>query len=305
MTADPSAQNTSASALRRRSKMVALKDLNTPAKNTWCPGCGNFGILSAFKNALVESGLEREQVVMVSGIGCHGKISDYVNVNTFHGIHGRVLPLATGIKLANPDLTVVGFSGDADCYDEGWDHFCHAIRRNMDLTLIVHNNMILGLTTGQTTATSQTGFKTKSTPFGAIATPLNPIAHALISNGTFVARGFAGDPKHLTSLVVEAMKHKGFNYIDVFQPCVTFNYLNTYEWFRQRVYKLEETGHDANNKTEALEKSFEWGDKIPIGIFYKEERPAYHENLPQLKGVPLTKMPIDNVDVSSIIESMK
>jgi 2-oxoglutarate ferredoxin oxidoreductase subunit beta len=285
--------------------MVTLADLNTPHKNTWCPGCGNFGILSAVKSVFVELGLEREQVVLVSGIGCHGKISDYVNVNTFHGIHGRVLPVATGIKLANPDLTVIGFSGDADCYDEGWDHFCHAVRRNVDATLIVHNNMILGLTTGQTTATSQAGFRSKSTPFGSVVPPLNPIAHALISNGTFVARGFAGDPKHLTGLIVEAVKHRGFNYIDVFQPCVTFNYLNTYEWFRSRVYKLEEAGHDVTDRQKALEKSFEWGDRIPIGIFYKEDKPTYRDNLPHLKGVPLTKMPIQDIDISGVVESMK
>jgi len=285
--------------------MVGLKDLNTPARNTWCPGCGNFGILSAFRGALVELGLEREHVVAVSGIGCHGKISDYVNVNTFHGIHGRVLPLATGIKLANPDLAVFGFSGDADCYDEGWDHFCHAVRRNIDVTLIVHNNMILGLTTGQTTATSQTGFRTKSTPFGSPVPPLNPIAHALVSNGSFVARGFAGDPKHLQNLIVQAARHRGFNYIDIFQPCVTFNYLNTFEWFRQRVYKLEEAGHDVSDRQKALEKSFEWGDRIPIGVFYKDDRLTFRDSLPQVKGVPLTKLPTEDVDISRIIESMK
>jgi len=279
--------------------------LNTSAKVTWCPGCGNFGILSAFRGALVELGLEREQVVVVSGIGCHGKISDYVNVNTFHGIHGRVLPFATGVKLANPDLAVFGFSGDADCYDEGWDHFCHAVRRNIDVTLIVHNNMVLGLTTGQTTATSQTGFRTKSTPFGSVVPPLNPIAHALVSSGSFVARGFAGDPKHLQGLIVQAAKHRGFNYIDVFQPCVTFNYLNSFEWFRQRVYKLEDTGHNVSDRQKALEKSFEWGERIPIGVFYKDERPTFSGNLPQVKGVPLTKLSIEDVDISCIIESMK
>jgi 2-oxoglutarate ferredoxin oxidoreductase subunit beta len=286
-------------------KVVDVKDLATSAKNTWCPGCGNFGIVSAFKNAIAELGLEREKVVIVSGIGCHGKITDYVNVNSFHGIHGRVLPLATGMKLANPNLTVVGFSGDADCYDEGWDHFCHAIRRNVDLTLIVHDNMILGLTTGQTTATSQAGFRTKSTPFGSITPPLNPIAHALVSNGTFVARGFAGDPKHLSGLIVEALKHRGFNYIDVFQPCVTFNYLNTYEWFRQRICKLEETGHDYTDKQKALQKSFEWGDHIPIGVFYKEERPTYRDNLEHLKGLALTEFSLEDIDTEPIIKSMK
>ncbi len=285
--------------------MVEAKDLSTPNKITWCPGCGNFGILSAAKNAIAELGLERENVVAVSGIGCHGKISDYLNVNTFHGIHGRVLPLATGIKLVNPDLTVIGFSGDADCYDEGWDHFCHSIRRNVDVTLIVHDNMILGLTTGQTTATSQTGFKTKSTPFGSIAAPLNPIAHALISVGTFVARGFAGDPSQLQNLFKEALMHRGFNYIDVFQPCVTFNYLNTYEWFRQRIYKLEETGHDPTSKQKALERSLEWGDRIPVGIFYKEERPTHQDNLPQMGRTPLARAQIEETNIESIIETLK
>jgi 2-oxoglutarate ferredoxin oxidoreductase subunit beta len=285
--------------------MVTLQDLTTPIKSDWCPGCGNFGILTAVKGALVELGLEKEQAVIVSGIGCHGKMVNYVNVNGFHGIHGRVLPIATGIKLANPELTVIGHAGDADQYDEGWDHFCHAMRRNIDMTLIVHDNQILGLTTGQATSTSLVGFKTKSTPFGSVTPPLNPIAHALVSNGTFVARGFAGDPKHLQRLIVEAVKHKGFGYIDVFQPCVTFNYLNTYQWFRERVYKLEEKGHDFTDKQKALEKSFEWGEHIPIGVFYKEERPTYLDMLPHIKDKSLVKMSIDDVDVSSIIESMK
>jgi len=257
-----------------------------------------------FKRALVQLGLERDQVVVVSGIGCHGKMVNYVNVNGFHGIHGRVLPLATGIKLVNPKLTVVGFAGDADQYDEGWGHFTHAIRRNIDMTLIVHDNMVLGLTTGQTTATSQQGFKTKSTPFGSIPPMLNPMAHALVSNGTFVARGYAGDMRHLTGLIVEAVKHRGFSLLDVFQPCVTFNYLNTYDWFRQRVYKLEEEGHDYADRQKALEKSFEWGDRIPIGIFYKEERPTYRDSLPHVKGMPLTKLPIEDVDTTPLLESM-
>jgi 2-oxoglutarate ferredoxin oxidoreductase subunit beta len=284
--------------------MVSLDDLKTPAKNTWCPGCGNFGILMGFKRALVQLGLDRDQVVLVSGIGCHGKIVNYVNVNGFHGIHGRVLPLATGIKLANHNLTVVGFAGDADCYDEGWGHFSHAIRRNIDMTLIVHNNMVLGLTTGQTTATSQEGFKTKSTPFGSIPPALNPIAHALVSNGTFVARGYSGDMRHLVSLMVEALKHKGFAFLDVFQPCVTFNYLNTYDWFRKRVYKLEEEGHDYADIETALERSFEWGDRIPIGIFYRAERPTFLDNLPQLKEAPLRELPTEDMDITSILRTM-
>lgn len=285
--------------------MASSGSLSSASKVTWCPGCGNFGILSAFRAALVELGYEREQVVFVSGIGCHGKIADYMNVNTFHGIHGRVLPVATGIKLANPELKVFGFSGDADCYDEGWDHFCHAVRRNVDVTLIVHDNMTLGLTTGQTTATSQTGFKSKSTPYGSAVPPLNPIAHALVSNGSFVARGFAGDPKHLQSLIVQAAKHRGFNYIDVFQPCVTFNYLNTYDWFRQRVYKLEEAGHDPSDRQKALEKSFEWGDRIPIGVFYKDDRPTFRDSMTHVANISLVKLPAESVDISHIIDGMK
>ena len=284
--------------------MVTLEDLKTPKTNTWCPGCGNFGILMAFKKALIELGIEREEAVLVSGIGCHGKMVNYVNINGFHGIHGRVLPLAQGIKLANPKLNVVGFAGDADQYNEGWGHFAHAVRTNIDMTLIVHDNMVLGLTTGQATSTSQQGFKSKSTPFGVIPPMLNPVAHALVSNGTFVARGFSGDMFHLKNLIVEAIKHRGFAFIDVFQPCVTFNYLNTYEWFRQRVYKLEEEDPDVTDRRKALEKAFEWGDRIPIGIFYKKERPTYHDNLPHVKDVPLTKVPTENVDITSTINEM-
>lgn len=282
--------------------MVTLDDLKTPKTNTWCPGCGNFGILMALKKALIELGLEREETVIVSGIGCHGKIVNYVNVNGFHGIHGRVLPEAQGIKLANPNLTVVGFAGDADQYNEGWGHFAHAIRNNIDMTLIVHDNMVLGLTTGQATSTSQQGFKSKSTPFGVIPPMLNPVAHALVSNGSFVARGFSGDMFHLKKLMVEAIKHRGFAYVDVFQPCVSFNYLNTYDWFSQRVYKLEDEGHDVTDRNKALEKAFEWGDRIPIGIFYNKERPTYQDSIPHATEVPPTKVPTENVDITSALQ---
>jgi len=284
--------------------VMNLEDLKTPKKNTWCPGCGNFGILMAFKKALIQLGLDRHQIVIVSGIGCHGKIVNYVNVNGFHGIHGRVLPLATGIALSNPDLTVVGFQGDADCYDEGWGHFTHAIRRNVNMTLIVHNNMVLGLTTGQATSTSQEGFKTKSTPHGVISPMLKPLAHALVSNATFVARGFAGDVTHLSSLVAEAVKHRGFAFVDVFQPCVTFNYRNTYDWFRERVYKLEEENYYSNDWQKALEKSLEWGDKIPIGIFFKQEKPTYRDSLPHVRKIALPKLTTEDIDITTLLKSM-
>ena len=284
--------------------MVTLDDLKTPKTNTWCPACGNFGILMAFKKALIDLDLQREATVLVSGIGCHGKMVNYVNVNGFHGIHGRVLPIAQGIKLSNPKLTVVGFAGDADQYNEGWGHFAHAIRQNIDMTLIVHDNMVLGLTTGQATSTSLPGFKSKSTPFGVIPPMLNPLAHALVSNGSFVARGFAGDMMHLKGLMAEAIRHRGFAFIDVFQPCVSFNYLNTYDWFSQRIYKLDEEGHDVTDKKKALEKAFEWGDRIPIGVFYKKERPIYRDSLPHIKDLQLTKLSTKNVDVTSIIKEM-
>lgn len=284
--------------------MVTLDDLKTPKANTWCPGCGNFGILMAFKKALIELGIERQNAMLVSGIGCHGKMVNYVNINGFHGIHGRVLPLATGIKLVNPRLNVICFAGDSDQYNEGWGHFTHAIRSNLDFTLIVHDNMVLGLTTGQATSTSQQGFITKSTPFGVIPPMLNPIAHALVSDATFVARGFSGDMFHLKDLIVEAIKHRGFAFIDVFQPCVSFNYLNTYDWFRQRIYKLQEEGHDFSDYNKALEKAFEWGDKIPIGIFYKKERPIYRDSLSYLENIELTKLSMKNVDITSALKDM-
>lgn len=284
--------------------MVTIDDLKTPKSNTWCPGCGNFGILMAFKKALVELGLKREEAMLVSGIGCHGKMVNYVNINGFHGIHGRVLPTATGIKLSNPKLTVIGFAGDADQYNEGWGHFVHAIRRNVDMTLIVHDNMVLGLTTGQATSTSQQGFKSKSTPFGVIPPMLNPLAHALVSDATFVARGFSGDMLHLKSLIVEAIKHRGFALIDVFQPCVTFNYLNTYDWFSKRFYKLEEENHDVTDRKKALEKALEWGDRIPIGILYNKERPTYHDGISYLNDINLTRLPKDNVNITVTLKEM-
>jgi 2-oxoglutarate ferredoxin oxidoreductase subunit beta len=309
MMEDPSTRVISLKKSRRCcNTMVTLKELEAPKKNTWCPGCGNFGILLAFKKSLVElveSGIKRENIVIVSGIGCHGKIVNYVDVNGFHGIHGRVLPLATGIKLANPKLSVVGFAGDADQYDEGWEHFSHAIRRNIDITLIVHDNQVLGLTTGQTTPTSLVGFKSKSTPFGSTTPPLNPIANALVSQATFVARGFAGDAPYLQKLIVEAVKHKGFSYIDVLQPCITFNYINTFQWFRERIYKLEEEGYDYTNLQKAIEKSFELGNRLPIGIFYKKKRSTYSDKLPQIKEKSIVEMLIDDADISKLIDSMK
>jgi len=273
--------------------MTTLAELGTPATNTWCPGCGNFGILLCVKEAIVEAGLAQEEVVAVTGIGCHGKLTNYLNVNGFHVIHGRVLPVATGIKLANHDLTVIGFAGDGDAFNIGMGHFPHAARRNVDLVYVVHNNMIYGLTTGQVSPTSAQGMVTKTSPRGEWSRSINPLAQALVSGATFVARGFAGEPRHLRSLLVQAIKHRGFALVDVLQPCVSFNRVNTYDYFRERCYKLGEEGHDPGDWNKALAKAMEWGQRIPLGVFFKEEKPLFREGIPHLKRGPLVKQKVE------------
>ncbi|NAZ25459.1 MAG: 2-oxoacid:ferredoxin oxidoreductase subunit beta [Thermofilum sp.] len=247
---------------------------DTGKRPVWCPGCGNYSILLALRKALAELEINPERVVIVTGIGCHGRMSEYMKTNTFHTIHGRVLPLATGIKLANPDLLVIGHSGDGDAYAIGMGHFPHAARRNIDIKLIVHDNMIFGLTTGQVTPTTPIGVKTRSTPFGNFEQPLNPILLALASGATFVARGFSGEVEHLKELFKEAIKHRGFAFIDVLQPCVTF--YNTYTILRQKVYKLEDTGHDPTDFERAVKLASEI-ERIPIGIFYRINRPILED----------------------------
>jgi len=271
--------------------------LQTQVKKVWCPGCGNYAILTAFTAAIEELGIEPEKLVVISGIGCHGRITDYLNVNTFHTIHGRVIPLATGIKLANPELTVVGFSGDGDAYAIGLGHLPHAARRNIDITVIIHNNQVFGLTTGQYTPTSPKGFKSRSTPYGSLEEPLNPLLLALASGATFVARGFAGDITHLKMLIKEAIKHRGFALIDVLQPCVT--YYNTYQYYRERVYKLQ--NHNPTDLRQAIEKALEWGDKIPIGILYKIEK----ETLDQHVKTPPVYKPVSNINIKKLYKRLK
>ncbi len=262
---------------------------------TWCPGCGNYAIFRAFISTLKELGIEPWRVVVITGIGCHGKMANYVGTNSIHTIHGRVIPLATGIKLVNPELLVIGFAGDGDTYGIGVGHLPHVIRRNVDIKLFVHNNTVYGLTTGQASPTSEKGQVTRTTPWGNIEEPLNPIAMAISLGASFVARGFAGDIEHLKWLMKEAIKHKGFALVDILQPCVTFDRLHTYQWYRQRVYKLEEVGHDPTNWDEAMKRAYEWGDKIPIGIFYKIRKPTYEELLPTIANKPpMVYRPLEN-----------
>jgi len=281
--------------------MVTMNDLATPMKNTWCPGCGNFGILMAAKRAMIQLGLEREEVVAITGIGCHGKITDYIKVNGIHVIHGRVLPVATAIKLANRDLTVIGFAGDGDAYNIGIGHLSHAARRNPDVTFVVHNNLIYGLTTGQTSPTTKTGHKTKSTPRGVFELAVNPITQVLASDASFVARGYAGDMHHLTELFKRAISFPGFAIVDVLQPCVAWNRINTYDFYKERVYKLEEADHDPTSLMEAYERAYEWEERIPIGVFYEKKRPVYRENFPFLEGGPLVRRRLDGIDISELL----
>jgi 2-oxoglutarate ferredoxin oxidoreductase subunit beta len=279
---------------------LTMRDLETGAANTWCPGCGNFAILMTVKQAIIQLGLRPEEVVAVSGIGCHGKITDYLKVNTLHVIHGRVLPAATAIKVANHGLTVLGFAGDGDAFNIGMGHFPHATRRNVNITYIVHDNLIYGLTTGQTSPTSRQGFVTKTSPRGSPEPSVNPLAQALTGNASFVARTFAGEPKQMTEVLKQAIRHKGFALVDVLQPCVSFNRVNTYDFYKQRVYKLENESHDAGDFNAAYRRALEWGDRIPIGVFYVEDRPTFEDSFPALLEGPLVKQSV-KPDISGLL----
>jgi 2-oxoglutarate ferredoxin oxidoreductase subunit beta len=272
--------------------------------SAWCPGCGNFGILNAVKNALVELSIEPYQVLMVSGIGQAGKLPHYIKCNAFNSLHGRPIPPAIGAKITNPELTVIAISGDGDAYGEGGNHFIHAMRRNHDLTYLVHNNQIYGLTKGQASPTSDAGFITKTTPYGA-PNPINPVALAITCGASFVSRGFAGDVKHLTGLIKAGITHKGFSLIDILQPCVSFNHRNTYDWYRQRVYKLEgEPDYNTGDILSAFAKAQEWGDRIPIGVIYKQERPTFEEQLPVLNKGPLVKQNIKSDRITNLLDEL-
>jgi len=258
----------------------------------WCPGCGNFSILKAFKDALVELRMEPHQFTVVSGIGQAAKLPHYTKCNTFNGLHGRTLPVATGIRLANSGMPVIAVAGDGDCYGEGGNHLMAAMRRNINVKLFVHDNQIYGLTKGQPSPTTGEGTVTKNVPFGVISERFNPLALAVALDCGFAARGFAGDTEHLKDLMMEAMNHKGFALIDILQPCVTFNKINTYEWYQKRVYRLERE-YDPENRIAAFGRALEWGDRIPIGVIYRNSRMTYEERLPVNAGRSLAKQPIN------------
>lgn len=246
-------------------------------ETAWCPGCGNFGILEAVKDALVAMDADMHKTVLVSGIGQAAKLPQYLKCNYYNGLHGRALPAATGIKLANRDLNVIITSGDGDILAEGGNHFIHTIRRNPDMTLIMHDNQVYALTKGQASPTSDREFATETQPFGVINEPCHALAMAIALDCGFVARSFSGDKQHLSSMIQEAVRFKGFAVIDVLQPCMTFNKKNNFMWYKDRVETLP-PDYDPGNKSLAIEKALQWGEKIPIGVIYRQTgRPTYEE----------------------------
>ncbi|MBK5100828.1 MAG: 2-oxoacid:ferredoxin oxidoreductase subunit beta [Desulfobacteraceae bacterium] len=263
----------------------------------WCPGCGNFHIQESLKEALAELELAPHQFTIVSGIGQGAKMPHYLKCHTFNGLHGRTLPVATGVRLANHEMRVIAEAGDGDCYGEGGNHLLHAIRRNINVKLFVHNNQIYGLTKGQASPTTMEGVVTKTQPFGSFSEALNPLALAVALDCSFVARGFAGDGAFLKDLMKEALTHQGFALLDILQPCVTFNKVNTYQWYSERVYKLEES-YDPFDRINAFERTLEWGAKIPIGIIYRNKRRTFEEKVPILQKLPLMKQPFSIKEVA-------
>lgn len=279
-------------------------EFKTPVVPTWCPGCGNFGLWTALKQALAELKLPVHKVVVVFGIGCSGNQANFVRAYGFHGLHGRALPVAEGIALANSGVTTIAVGGDGDGYGEGMAHFIHTIRANPNITYLVHDNQMYSLTKGQVSPTSARGTKTPSTPFGSTDTPVNPLTLALAAGCGFVSRGFAGDTTHLTQLIKSAITYRGFALVDIFQPCVTFNKVNTYKWFYDRVVKLETLKHDSGNR-DAAWKAAQNEEKLPIGIFYRKEMPTLEDGFTVLKEKPLVEQLPNGRNIRKLLDAMQ
>jgi 2-oxoglutarate/2-oxoacid ferredoxin oxidoreductase subunit beta len=285
--------------------VLTPKVFATATPSWWCPGCGDFGVLAALKSALAELGKNPKDVAFVSGIGCSGKITGYVHSYAFHGVHGRSLPVATAVKLANKDLTVIAAGGDGDGYAIGAGHFVHAVRRNPNVTYIVMDNQTYGLTKGQSSPTSQTGYVTGTSPGGHPEAPINGLALALAAGATFLARGFSAHPKQLVELLKEAIEHNGFSIVEVESPCVTYNKINTYAWFKENVYYLPDE-YDASNKAGAF-KTLTDGGKMPLGIFYREARATFEELSLRNQTTPIVDQDISSnlASFASIQESYR
>lgn len=270
--------------------MATFKDFRNDVKPNWCPGCGDFSVQAAIQRAAANIGLEPEKLAVISGIGCSGRISGYINSYGVHGIHGRALPLAQGVKMANRDLTVIAAGGDGDGFAIGMGHTVHAIRRNINITYIVMDNQIYGLTKGQTSPRSAAGFKTKSTPLGSIEQAISPMETALSVGATFVAQSFSTDLKELTSLIEAGIQHDGFSFINVFSPCVTYNKVNTYDWFKEHLTKLSDVeGYSASNREMAMQTLMEHNGLVTGLIYQNKERPSYQELIPSYAKTPLTQ----------------
>ena len=285
---------------------LPIETYKGPVDPDWCPGCGDFGVLRSVQQAAGSLGIKPENLMIVSGIGCSSNLPGFIHAYGVHSLHGRSVPVATGAHLANTDLKVVITGGDGDGYGIGIGHLIHAMRRNLDVTYVVMDNQIYGLTTGQASPTTTKGHKTKSTPAGNIEMPLNPLALAITMGATYVARGFSGEQKQLGELIAGGIAHKGFSLIDVFSPCVTYNKINTYPFFKERVYKLDETGWDPSDFHKSIEKAFEWGDKIPLGVIFKHEMDTYEDGEPALKNGALVKQPLgaDKKVFQSLVEEL-
>jgi 2-oxoglutarate ferredoxin oxidoreductase subunit beta len=278
------------------SQTVTIRDFDTDERPTWCPGCGDFGILNGIKRALAELGIAPHEVLFTSGIGCGSKLPHYLWANEFNSLHGRALPVAMGAKLANHALTVISVTGDGDGYGIGGNHLVHLARRNLDVTHVVQNNHVYALTKGQYSPTSEQGWITTTSPEGVIEYPINPLALALAAGAGFVARAFSGDPRHMAEVVKDAIQYRGYALVDVLQDCVVYNRVNTTQWYRERVYKLsEDPDYDPTDRGQANERAHEYGDRIPIGVFYRgPERPTYESQAPALQeGPPLVRRALD------------
>jgi 2-oxoglutarate ferredoxin oxidoreductase subunit beta len=271
---------------------VTEKDYESLVENQWCPGCGNFGILTAVKKTLVELQLPPDRVVIASGIGQGPKLPHYLHVNTFNGLHGREVPSAEAIKLAADDLTVIVSAGDGGAYAEGGNHFTHAIRRNIDMTLLVHDNFCYGLTKGQPSPTTEHGAVTKITPDGVAADPLNPLALAISQGCSFVAQGMSARTDHLVDILKKAILHKGFSFVNIYQPCVTWDRVHTYQYYKEHCYELGPE-YDPRNQMKALELVLTPSDKHPLGVIYENDRTTYESQVLAHIPHPLRDQPVD------------
>jgi 2-oxoglutarate ferredoxin oxidoreductase subunit beta len=274
---------------------------DTGVENAWCTGCGNFGILNAVKRALTGLGREKHEIVLVSGIGQAAKLPHYVDVNVFDGLHGRALPAAAAIKMANPALTVAVASGDGDIYGEGGNHFLHNIRRNVDIALFVHDNQVYGLTKGQPSPTSDPGWTGSLNRTGVISGPFPPLAVAIALGCGFVARGYAADIDLTADLMLQAIRFKGFALVDILQPCVTFNKKNTYQWYGRMAYRIPPE-HDATDRVKAFALAMEWEERIPLGVLYRKERPTFEEIHPAVPGPPLHARETKEASIRALLD---